>query len=488
MGESAIDAFAGTGEAGYAGDDGPAIDAELRLPSSLAVGSDGTLFIADYGNHKIRIVTGDGTMRRLAGDFDFDVDLTTALGFEALFRPERLAIADDESLYVLDRGGQRLQHLIAEDVFEPVESASCHTHDIATFSDGTLLALTGKLLVREQGAWLPLFPEEGWQRFTSITTDGSDVIAYDNDIHQIVRIDNQGERNVVAGNGTVGSFGDGGPADGASFSCTALAFDSNGRLFLSDPLNGRVAMIDTSGDIDTFAGGANGSEPRIIHPAGIAIGGNDDLYVADEGRNQVLKVTSRGTVTVIAGTGEEGLSGDQGPATAATLNHPTDIAVTGDGKLFVADSDNWRIRRIDETGTITTVAVLMQGQKPRRVLALEDDSLIVATEYPTRLLHITVSGEQNEIQVDTDPTGNGLPSLIALAIGVDGRLALSMGNRLLVGVPGSDISVAEYVLVDPNEAERPIDGIAGGIFDSDGHLILCDETNRRILRVQLPSQ
>ncbi len=173
--------------------------------------------------------------------------------------------------------------------------------------------------------------------------------------------------------GTIqGLAGDGGPATQARMDLpSSVVFDPDGNLFVSDQGNQRIRMVDTQGVITTFAGGekgfADGPKESAMFSApvgpdaspGLKIVFDPDytaLYVADTDNNRIRKIDmATGMVTTIAGTGEAGFSGDGGPATAAKLNAPTDLVFTHDNEIFFADSKNHAIRKIDAAGNISTV-------------------------------------------------------------------------------------------------------------------------------------
>jgi sugar lactone lactonase YvrE len=192
----------------------------------------------------------------------------------------------------------------------------------------------------------------------------------------IYTIDSAGMLEHFAGSGY--SFGgDGGPALAAQFWCvTALAFDSNGNLYLVDQHNNRIRRIDAEGTINTVAGsgpattindqgpakggfagdGGPASEARLNTPIAIAFDAQDNLYILDRDNNRVRKVDAAGNITTIAGEGTWGFSGDGGPATAAMISTSSGIAVDAAGNVYIADTDNARIRMVDVNGMISTFA------------------------------------------------------------------------------------------------------------------------------------
>lgn len=172
--------------------------------------------------------------------------------------------------------------------------------------------------------------------------------------HAIRRVDGKsGVITTVAGTGVGGFAGDGGPAVKAQFKQPhSIAFDREGRLLVCDIGNNRVRRIDLkSGLIETYLEALKG-------PRALAFDGRGDLFVVLREGNVVLKVDPKsGAMTTVAGTGAKGLTGDGGPATAATFNGPKGISFGPDGSYYLADTENHVIRRVDgKTGVVTTVA------------------------------------------------------------------------------------------------------------------------------------
>ena len=173
--------------------------------------------------------------------------------------------------------------------------------------------------------------------------------------------------STVAGGGQTYRFGgDGGQASVASLSYpTSIAFDSSGVLFVADSMNNRIRKIATDGVISTVAGngtaGAGGdggaaTAAELNGPWGVAVDSSGAVYVADTANNKVRKIDLAGNIHTVAGTGAAGSSGDGGAATAALLNQPKGVLVDGDGNLYIADWGNSCVREVSPAGTITTVA------------------------------------------------------------------------------------------------------------------------------------
>ena len=177
--------------------------------------------------------------------------------------------------------------------------------------------------------------------------------------------------NTVAGGGSgcggaTDSVGDGCAATSASLdNPSGTALDSAGNLYIADTFNHRVRKVDTSGNITTVAGtgtaGYNGdnmpaSTAQLNEPAAVAVDGAGNLYIADSFNDRVRKVDTSGNITTVAGTGTGGYNGDNIPASTAQLSQPTGLALGGVGNLYIADFAGERVRKVDIGGTITTVA------------------------------------------------------------------------------------------------------------------------------------
>jgi DNA-binding CsgD family transcriptional regulator len=198
----------------------------------------------------------------------------------------------------------------------------------------------------------------------AVAVDGSDRV-YVIDGNRIRRLDAYAAPT-VAGTGVRGFSGDGGPATDALLSSpAAIAFDSEGNLYIADTGNNRIRRVGRDGIIATVAGtgrrgyGGDGGPAALAllnSPAGIAVGLGDSVFVADTGNNRVRMISADGTISTIAGTGEAGYAGDGGVASQAVLNSPQGLAVDAEGNLYVADTFNDRVRKIDLGGVITTIA------------------------------------------------------------------------------------------------------------------------------------
>jgi sugar lactone lactonase YvrE len=174
--------------------------------------------------------------------------------------------------------------------------------------------------------------------------------------HRVRKVSTSGTITTVAGNGTFGFSGDDGPATNATLSYpTEVAVDAVGNLYIADTGNLRVRKVSASGTITTVAGngiygfsgdGGPATNASLVIPRGVAVDAVGNLYIADYGNSRVRKVSSWGTITTVAGNGSPGFSGDGGPATSAALGYPRGVAVDAAGNLYIADTDNNRVRKV----------------------------------------------------------------------------------------------------------------------------------------------
>ena len=194
------------------------------------------------------------------------------------------------------------------------------------------------------------------------------------------KVNTNGIISTIAGTGTAGYSGDGGPATAAEFNDPiGIAVDANGNVFIADERNNRIRKINTSGIISTYAGtgfsagsntcttcysgdGGMATAANINNPWALALDANGNLYIADQWNNCIRKVDASGIISTVAGNGFGAgtscttcYSGDRGPATAAELNSPSSIAFDASGNMFIADGGNSRIRMVNINGVISTV-------------------------------------------------------------------------------------------------------------------------------------
>jgi uncharacterized protein (TIGR03437 family) len=369
------------------GDNGPATSAQLSSPSGIAVDSAGSLYIADYGNNRIRKVSG-GVIATVAGGGSSLGDNGPATSAQ-LNSPSGVAVDSAGNLYIADSGNNRIRkvssYMIATVAGNgtagfsgdngPATSAQLSfPNGVAVDSDGNLyIADTSNSCIREvsngmitsvagngtfSGDHGPatsaqlLFP---W----GVAADSAGNVYIADEGNNRIRKVSGGVIATVAGSGSYGFSGDNGPATSAQLDLPrGVAVDSAGNLYIADYGNNRIRKV-SSGVITTVAGGGsslgdNGpaTSAQLNSPSGVAVDSAGNLYIADSGNQRIRKVSS-GVIATVAGGGSS--LGDNGPATSAQLNAPQGVAVDSDGNLYIADSLNYRIRKVSN-GVITTVA------------------------------------------------------------------------------------------------------------------------------------
>jgi len=201
-----------------------------------------------------------------------------------------------------------------------------------------------------------------------IVLDGKGNLYFADHSNSCIRkINSSGVISTVAGNGTSGYSGDGGPATGAQL-CSNLwgiAVDNGDNIYIADKNNQRIRKVNSSGIISTIAGtgtygfsgdGGPATLARINGISGVASDNLGNIYICDQYNHRIRKIDTRGIITTIAGNGSEGFGGDGGPATAAILNFPSNVFPDNLGNLYIADQANNRIRKINASGIINTIA------------------------------------------------------------------------------------------------------------------------------------
>ncbi|NJD69712.1 MAG: PKD domain-containing protein [candidate division NC10 bacterium] len=327
-----ITTVAGTGGAGFSGDGGPATQAGLNWIYDVAVAPDGSLYIADGGNHRIRRVGPDGMITTVAGTgyWGFSGDSGPATQ-ATLYWPSGVAVASDGSLYIADSGNRRIRRV---------------------GPDGIITTMAGT------GALLGSSGDSGPATQATFSAVGGVVVApdgsvYIGDSYRIRRVGPDGIITTVAGTGLAGFSGDGGPATLATLRGGKVAVAPGGSLYIADTDNYRIRRVGPNGIITTVAGagwfgyrgdGGPATQAHLDWTYDVAVAPDGSVYLIDY--NRVRRVGLDGIITTIAGKGTNGFSGDGGPATAATLYSPYGLAVAPDGSFYIADTYNFRVRRV----------------------------------------------------------------------------------------------------------------------------------------------
>jgi sugar lactone lactonase YvrE len=335
-----IRTMAGTNQRGFSGDGGSAVSAAFHQPRAAAVGPDGTVFIADTFNHRVRRVAPGGAVTTLVGTGQaaFSGDGGPA-GAATLHWPHGLAVDPaGAGLYIADSANHRVRRV-----------------DLAS---GTITTVAGGDSPGAGGDGGPATAAQLQDPKAVYAAPSGDLYIADSGNERIRRVDRTGTITTSGGTGIAGYSGDGGPATAAQFDGPrAVAGDGAGNLYVADDNNHRIRRIDGAGVVTTLAGtgaagfsgdGGPATAAQLDHPRGVAVDGRGNVFVADSMSARVRMIDPGGVIATVAGCGRQGFGGDGGPATVARLFEPRGVAVDGAGRLFVADTYNDRVRRVDE--------------------------------------------------------------------------------------------------------------------------------------------
>ncbi len=341
-----ISTIAGTGTRGSGGDGGLAASARLNYPSGVALDTAGNLYIADRSNHRIRKVDASGSISTVAGNgtrgSGGDGGAATAAQLNG---PYGAALDGAGNLYIADSSNNRIRKVDTAGVITTVAGTGTQGYS----GDGGPAAAAQ--------IYLP----------SGAALDGAgNLYIADTSNNRIRKVDTAGIISTAAGVGFDDRNGDGGAAAAAQlFSPRGAALDRAGNLYIADRNHQRIRKADTSGSISTVAGngtqgdggdGGPAASAQLKYPGGAAADRAGNLYIADTNNKRIRKVDAAGVITTIAGTGTFGYSGDGGLAAAAQLSDPGGVAADRAGNIYIADTFNHRIRKVDTAGVITTVA------------------------------------------------------------------------------------------------------------------------------------
>jgi sugar lactone lactonase YvrE len=423
-----VTTIAGNGVAGSEGDNGPATAAHLQSPAGLAVDAFDNVYIADAGAHVVRkVFTGFGVIGKVAGTGTAGRDASTTATSAALDTPTGVAVDGDGNVYVADSANCIVRQVtpsggistvagtggVCNYVADPSPTASHlnRPQDVAVDDDGDVyVADTRNCIVRKlvvgaspslttiagvtpTGALTPQCGDDASSGApTAVKLDFPTAVAYDSvsgavlvgdsgasalanpadpaPVRGRVRMVHGTSATTLAGGPTVGWSGDGGPSTAAELDRpNAVAFDAHGDLYVADSQADVVRKVDgDDGTVTTIAGngvggysgdGGPATSASLNQPTGVAVDGDGNVFVADNLNCVVREVTvADGKIETIAGSGICGTSVDPGNATDARLSDPYAVAVSPlDGFVYVSDSGNHRVRAVDvASGAINTVA------------------------------------------------------------------------------------------------------------------------------------
>jgi len=474
--------FAGGNGGGFSGDGGPATQAKLSRACDMAFDSNGNAYIADEGNRRIRKVDTSGVITTFAGNGSSVYGGDGGPATQAGIRPRGVDVDSSGNLFIADIGSRGVRKVDTSGTISTLMSLSSPM-DVAVGSSGVVYAAQGG---------------------------------------RIGKIDSNGSYTRFAGGAGSTRTRDGHPAtDSQIGSVYGLVVDSAGNLLFADSSEHVVRKVSASnGKIYRFAGtgntgfsgdGGSATNARMRNPRGLAVDDDGNVYITDSGDNRVRKVGTNGIITTVAGNGTRGFSGDGGPATQASLRYPAAAVVDCDGNLFIADTSNHRVRKVDADGNISTVAgngtrghggdggpatdASLWG--PNAVSLDSDGNLYITSGHKVRKVDLQGTITTYAGTGDVGYSGDGgsatmatLTAPSALAADSGGNLYIGMYHRVRrVNSSGTITTVAggEGVKFGGDggpatqaEISRYIYGLT---LDDDANLYLSDFYNYRIRRV-----
>ena len=471
------------------------------LPSIRDVARDaaGNLYIAVFNRHKVYKITPNGTLTTFAGSGipgpAGDGGLATAAQLNG---PRSVDVDNTGNVYIADSSNNRIRMVR---------------------TDGTITTVAGNqsaLFSGDGGSALAasLFSPSG-----VLVDPSGNIFILDRANQRIRKIDPFGRITTVAGTGTAGFSGDGGPATAAELSLDTssnrMALDASSNLYIPDTLNNRIRKVSADGIISTVAGngtsgfsGDNGpsTAAQLASPRSVAFDSlTGILYIADTANNRIRRVTANGTISTFAGTGSFGFNGDGLAATSSFLANPNGLIFDAAGNLYVADEFNDRVRRI-AAETVTTLAGLGPGfsgdngplpnarfYAPGGVVADPAGNVFIADTRNARIRKLTPTGAITTVAGNgsTSTNGSGGPALTT-AIGIVNDVAFdpstgavffaSTDNRVRkLGTDGSITVVAgsgTSGLIDGPATQAQIANPQGVAVASNGDVHVTDSNNR----------
>ena len=331
-----ITTVAGNGTQGYGGDGGQASAAELYSPSGVAIDAAGNLYIAEANNARIRKVTTSGIISTFAGTgapgYSGDGGPATAA---KLWQPIGITFDATGNLYITDN---------ATFVIRKVTT----TGIISTIAGDTIQGYSGN-------GGPATAAELNQPSYATIDAAGNVYIA-DEYNFAVRKVSTAGIISIIAGDTTQGFSGDGGQATAAELNYpSGIALDTAGNMYIADNGNNRIRKVSIGGIITTIAGsgtagysgdGGPATAAELSAPCFVTTDNAGNIYFADGGNNAIRRINTAGIISTMAGNGMLGYSGDGGPATAAKLFAPNGITLDAAGNFYIADWSNNRVRKV----------------------------------------------------------------------------------------------------------------------------------------------
>ena len=447
----AVSVVAGNGLVGYSGDGGDATKASLDSPLGLAVDGEGTLYIGDTGNGRVRKVSTTGIITTIGGNGFLDSSGDGGSAVRAGMTPNRIVVDRQGVVYFSDTANNRLRRIARDGTVSTIAG----TGDFVYSGDGRPASQT---------ALVPF----------ALTFDPSGaLVVSDPQNFRILRLNADGTFTTIAGNGSRGFSGDGGPARAATITnVDGMVYDRSGNLILCDTSAARVRMVTPSGTITTISGtgilnasGSGGAPERasIGYPTSVAIDSQGRILINDLYNGALWRITGNTSIQIVSGEQRFKVFPPRTRASLAWLSEPSGIALASDGSLYIADTVANKIHRVNPDGTITHIA----GQGVYGCCANGGPALLAAMRYP----YGVAIDPQNRLVI-TDNANN-----LILRMSTDGTISViggSVAASTRVGSFGGDNGTA---------TEARLNAPTAVAIDASGNIYFCDTLNHRVRRI-----
>lgn len=549
--EAELTKISGSGKQGY--QDGKLEEAEFNYPSGLAIDASDNIYIADTNNHKIRKLSPDGSVTTVSGSRKGYS--SGNINFARFDSPTHIAVDESGNIYVSDSGNHKIRKISSEGFVTTVAGIGRGYQDglgrDAQFNkpQGLAVSPNGRILyvadsdnnrIREinlvdsrvktlVGSGLAGY-KDGNDELVSFKgpsaltfdTEGN-LIVSDTDNHKIRKVSTeiQSQSNLSKGNkkyfvSTISGNHSydlvGGSARFSSYRAPhGIVKDSLGNLFITDKSNHVIRKVNADGEVSVFAGtgiagdtDGNSIKAQFSSPTGITIDTEDNLYITDYANHKIKKITIDGYVTTLAGSGESGFK--DGTALEAEFKQPYDLTVSNDGTIYISDSDNHRIRKLDTLGEVTTLAgsgssgfqdgygEYAQFNSPRGIEVDSDDNLYIADFGNNRIRKIDSEGFVTTI------AGSGAPSFQdgdakyaqfngPIGIALDKKVVIvadHYNNKIRKIAPNGNVTTLAGLggsgAIDGIARDSSFDSPVGLAMDNDS-LLICDSKNNVVRKL-----
>jgi uncharacterized protein (TIGR03437 family) len=486
----AISTIAGNGHAGFGGDGGPAAGAQLNQPYDLALDMAGNLYIADFGNQRVRRIDTNGNISTVAGNGASGASGDGGAAIAALLLgPRNVAVDPAGNLYISEFDGHRVRRVAPDGTIGTIAGTGVAgfggdggpaTAAQLAFPAGLALDGAGDLFIVDTlnvrirkvlagvGTISTVCSQQSFGmpyiQLSGLAADAAGNLYIPESANSFVwRLTPAGALTQVAGTPGSGAYtGDGQLAVQTALNTPVeVALDAAGDLYISEARRVREVSAAT-GIINTVAGngtfgfsgdGGSASMAVLNTPTGIALN-SGSLSIADQD-NQRVRQVSGGLISTVAGNGVESYSGDGLPATSASLAGPTAVAFDPAGNLYIADTGNNRVRQVGSSGVITTFAgdgatvgfggegnpaTLTPLDAPQGVAADSAGNVYIADTNHNRVIQVDTSGNMHTVAGTGTPGDLYGPTGLALDTGGDLYIADTQNHRVRMLSAGGVLS------------------------------------------------